>query len=305
MKICGIVTEYNPFHNGHLYHIKKAKEISKCDILIAVMSGNFVQRGEPAIADKWLRTKYALENGVDIVIELPYPFALQSADGFAKGAIRSLQLAGVNCIVFGSETNDIIKLQTIAKEAFQPKTKDFSMAKNFSMTFDTLSSNDILGISYLKALQNTNIIPDTIKRTNQYHDTDLAQSIASATAIRKGVFNNKDISHATVMANELNKQHAFSLYYPLIQTLLTTLSPSYLSTIFLMDEGVLGFNEKGKKHLSSLRKKDVQIASCFKQVPQAFRQIELRACHAYAYPLNGLNRKKELSKEMQPPIYIP
>ena len=74
MKICGIVTEYNPFHNGHLYHIKKAKEISKCDILIAVMSGNFVQRGEPAIADKWLRTKYALENGVDIVIELPYPF---------------------------------------------------------------------------------------------------------------------------------------------------------------------------------------------------------------------------------------
>ena len=67
----------------------------------------------------------------------------------------------------------------------------------------------------------------------------------------------------------------------------------------------LDFNEKGKKHLSSLRKKDVQIASCFKQVPQAFRQIELRACHAYAYPLNGLNRKKELSKEMQPPIYIP
>lgn len=363
MKICGIVTEYNPFHNGHLYHIKKAKEISECDILIAVMSGNFVQRGEPAIADKWLRTKYALENGVDIVIELPYPFALQSADGFAKGAIRSLQLAGVDCIVFGSETNDIIKLQTIAKEAFQPKTKDFSMAKNFSMTFDTLSSNDILGISYLKALQNTNIIPYTIKRTNQYHDTDLAQSIASATAIRKGVFNNKDISHATVMANELNKQHAFSLYYPLIQTLLTTLSPSYLSTIFLMDEGienlfikkavqydtlddfidsctskkytksriqrtlihlmtqttkmeidnlsnlnhirVLGFNEKGKKHLSSLRKKDVQIASCFKQIPQAFRQIELRACHAYAYPLNGLNKKKELSKEMQPPIYIP
>ena len=165
------------------------------------------------------------------------------------------------------------------------------------------------------------------------------------------------------MANELNKQHAFSLYYPLIQTLLTTLSPSYLSTIFLMDEGienlfikkavqydtlddfidsctskkytksriqrtlihlmtqttkmeidnlsnlnhirVPGFNEKGKKHLSSLRKKDVQIASCFKQVPQALEQIKLRACHAYAYPLNGLNRKKELSKEMQPPIYIP
>lgn len=363
MKICGIVTEYNPFHNGHIYHIKKAKEISNCDILIAVMSGNFVQRGEPAIVDKWLRTKYAIENGVDIVIELPYPFAVQSADGFANGAIRSLQLAGVECIVFGSETNNIKKLQTFAKESFQPQTKEFSMAKKFSMDFDILSSNDILGISYLKALQNTDITPYTIKRTNQYHDTNLNQNIASATAIRKGVFSNKDISHATIMAKELNKQHAFSLYYPLIQTLLTTLSPSYLSTLFLMDEGIenlfvkkamqcdtlkdflesctskkyttsriqrtlthlmtqttkmeinnlfnlnhiriLGFNEKGKIYLSTLRKTDTQIASCFKQIPKNYRAIELRACNAYAYPLLPKERKAALQKEMQPPIYLP
>lgn len=86
MKSCGIVVEYNPFHNGHLYHLHKAKEATKADVVIAVMSGNFLQRGEPALVSKYFRTKMALENGVDIVVELPYAFATQRADIFAQKA---------------------------------------------------------------------------------------------------------------------------------------------------------------------------------------------------------------------------
>ena len=117
MQVCGIVTEYNPFHNGHQYHITQARSIRNCDCLIAIMSGNFVQRGEPAIIDKWERAACAVAHGVDIVIELPYPYATQSADIFAQGAIRLLTLANVNHMVFGSECNDIEKLKHLSERA--------------------------------------------------------------------------------------------------------------------------------------------------------------------------------------------
>ena len=90
MKACGIITEYNPFHNGHIYHIQQARQLSGCDVLVAVMSGNFVQRGEPAIIDKWQRTKTALDNGVDLVIELPFAFVCQSATQFGENAVNIL-----------------------------------------------------------------------------------------------------------------------------------------------------------------------------------------------------------------------
>ena len=103
MKICGIVCEYNPFHNGHVYHIQKTREITNCELLLCVMSGNAVQRGEFAIADKWTRAKAAIEAGCDLVIELPYPYVVQRGDRFAHGALRILALAGVQELVFGSE----------------------------------------------------------------------------------------------------------------------------------------------------------------------------------------------------------
>src|SRR5690625_1365214 len=95
MKACGLIVEYNPLHNGHLYHIEKAKSISQADCMIAVMSGSFLQRGEPAIIDKFHRAKAALASGVDIIVELPYPYAVQSSELFAKGAIHTLQKIGV------------------------------------------------------------------------------------------------------------------------------------------------------------------------------------------------------------------
>ena len=95
MKVCGIVAEYNPFHNGHLYHINKTKEILKCDAVVAVMSGNFIQRGLPALFDKWTRTEMALRNGVDLVIELPVYYAVSSAEFFAQGSIGLLDSLGI------------------------------------------------------------------------------------------------------------------------------------------------------------------------------------------------------------------
>ena len=119
MKICGIVAEYNPFHNGHLYHIEKSKELTNCDIVVAVMSGNFIQRGLPALFDKWTRTKIAIQNGVDIVIELPVCFATSSAEYFAHGSIGILDsLNVVNSIAFGNECKDIEILKRIANVLF-------------------------------------------------------------------------------------------------------------------------------------------------------------------------------------------
>ncbi|MET1013892.1 MAG: nucleotidyltransferase family protein, partial [Paenisporosarcina sp.] len=107
MRATGVVVEHNPFHNGHLYHIKESRKNTGADVVIAVMSGNFLQRGEPALVDKWSRTRMALQGGVDIVIELPYVFATAQASDFAKGSIALLEAAGCSDFCFGSEQGSI------------------------------------------------------------------------------------------------------------------------------------------------------------------------------------------------------
>ena len=104
MRILGIVAEYNPFHKGHLYHLKQAQERIKPEVTIVVMSGSFVQRGEAAIVDKWIRSQIAVEYGVDLVVELPTVYTLESADYFAKSSIALLHLLGVTDIVFGRKS---------------------------------------------------------------------------------------------------------------------------------------------------------------------------------------------------------
>jgi len=116
MKITGIIVEYNPFHNGHKYHIEKTKSITNCDSIIAVISGNFVQRGAPSMVDKWNKTKMALLNGVDLVLELPVLYSLSSAEFFAYGAVSLLENLGVvENLCFGSECEDIKLLTLIGK----------------------------------------------------------------------------------------------------------------------------------------------------------------------------------------------
>ncbi len=213
MKVTGLITEYNPFHNGHKYHIEKAKELTGADYIIVVMSGNFVQRGTPACMDKYLRTCMALNCGADIVIELPTLFATASAEYFALGAVKLLDSLGiVDSICFGSELGEIAPLKRILNllllesESFKqhlsaylqegdtyPAARKKALLAEFSeddrATYEDIlaSPNNILGLEYLKALHllNSPIKPYTIKRKSAgYHDQTITHSISSATSIR-------------------------------------------------------------------------------------------------------------------------
>ncbi|MBZ4663803.1 MAG: nucleotidyltransferase [Caloramator sp.] len=226
MNVTGIIVEYNPLHNGHIYHINKTKEITKCDALIAVMSGSFVQRGEPAFVDKWSRTKMALYAGVDLVIELPVIYSKSSAEGFAFGAIATLDSTKiVNNVCFGSECGDISLLYKIAEVlAYEPYEykqylKDYlklgmsfpsarlKSLNNYIIYHNLLNvndinvenilknSNNILGIEYIKSILKlkSNLKPFTIKRiVNKYNQEDLTGNISSATSIRKNI-NNEEV----------------------------------------------------------------------------------------------------------------
>ncbi|GFI43833.1 hypothetical protein IMSAGC018_01510 [Lachnospiraceae bacterium] len=211
MKIVGLITEYNPFHNGHLYHIEKAKEITGADFVIVVMSGNYVQRGAPAIMPKHLRAEVALEAGVDILMELPVCYAVGSAEYFAAGAIDLFeQLGCVDSICFGSECGDYGLLARIAHilsdepEGYKQSLKEalktgrsFPLARQIALKEylqdDTLDlvleqPNNILGIEYIKALyqRHSSMKSYTIKRmVSGYHDSDLSSSYSSASAIRR------------------------------------------------------------------------------------------------------------------------
>ncbi|MFV0502917.1 MAG: nucleotidyltransferase family protein [Lachnospirales bacterium] len=210
MKNLGIIVEYNPFHNGHLYHLKKAKEISLCENTIAVMSGNFVQRGQNAIVDKYKRTEMALNCGVDMVIELPTYFACQSAEYFAKGSIWTLEESNIiSDVVFGSECGDINILKKVLMEFNSPdfnknlrsnlkagynfpKARELSVREKYRHVLK--EPNNILSIEYLKYINK--IKAHTIKRkVANYHDIDLGENISSATSIRNSI-HNKNISYS-------------------------------------------------------------------------------------------------------------
>lgn len=220
MNITGIITEYNPFHNGHLYHLNSAKKETNCDAVVCIMSGNFVQRGEPALIDKWKRCEIALNNGVDLIIELPSFYAVSSAEFFAKGAISILDKIGVtNNIFFGSECGDIYKLSKIAtilnNEPFEFKNilKDnlvngipYIKAREIALTnffndesIENIlnSSNNILGIEYIKAILSlkSSITPITLKREGaNYNDKELTSSFSSATSIREHLKKNSSLN---------------------------------------------------------------------------------------------------------------
>lgn len=263
MHVTGIITEYNPFHNGHRYHIEQTRKLTNCDVLVCVMSSNFVQRGEPAICDKWTRAKTAIQNGCDLVLELPFPFATQSAKQFAQGAVKTLALAGVKNIVFGSEINDIETLKKICaidESQYKDLMKEgLSPVKAYETIYGTMNANDILGINYIKALQETSIIPLSIKRTNDYHEDIMDGSIASATAIRHAFYQHKDVHQVTCMYDQLQDVHQLKNYYPLIQNLLLTLDTTYLASLFLMDEGI---EHQLRKHAQQYQNFDQFLNAC-------------------------------------------
>ncbi len=210
MKVVGLITEYNPFHNGHLYHIEKAKKVTGADTVIVVMSGDYVQRGIPAIMPKRLRCEMALKCGASAVFELPVCYSTGSAELFATGAVSFLdQLGIVDSLCFGSECNDLVLLDSIAdflcaepdnykstlKEGLKhglsfPSARQYALEKTLpsSKCLEIIKNpNNILGIEYLKALKrlHSSMKPYTIERKGaSYHDTELHQKYSSASAIR-------------------------------------------------------------------------------------------------------------------------
>lgn len=200
MKIAGIICEYNPFHNGHEYLVKRAK--SDGCAAVAVMSGNYTQRGELAVADKYTRAEAAIKCGVDLVLELPFPFSLSSAEFFAKGGVAVLENVGASRIYFGSESGDIDFIKAAAKAAASDEfakmregiSHDEGAAKGY---FEALGimlgrnaemlSNDILAVEYVKEInrRGANIEPIAVKRVGDaFRDENINSKFASATAIR-------------------------------------------------------------------------------------------------------------------------
>ena len=219
MKICGIICEYNPFHNGHKFHIERTKSECGATHIVCAMSGNFTQRGEPAVIDKHKRAETALKNGADLVIEIPVAYSLGSAEQFALGAVYLLNALGcVSCISFGSESGSISALQEAAgaviyaRESEElasymkgglsyPAALQKAIGKYYTDdVLETLASpNNTLAVEYLKALDSiaSLIKPFTIKRYAAAHDSIIknpTQDILSASQLRKMIENGEDIS---------------------------------------------------------------------------------------------------------------
>ncbi|MBR6728652.1 MAG: nucleotidyltransferase [Clostridia bacterium] len=217
MKIMAVICEYNPFHNGHAYQLRRQKEELGCDAIICLMSGHFVQRGEPAICDKWARAEMAVSCGCDLVLELPVVYALRSAEGFAEGAVSLLAALGIEGhLAFGSETADATVLSSLAEltlhESFHKRLQEM-LAEGLGYpqacqeaTEALLGSraaavlrnpNDLLGVSYIKAIQKTKakLVPAVVRREKGQHDSLVAESeFLSATGIRNAIFENEEFA---------------------------------------------------------------------------------------------------------------
>ena len=207
MASVGIIAEYNPLHNGHIYQIQEIKKRYPNDTIIIAMSGNFTQRGEPAIINKWSRAQLAIEAGADLVVEIPYHFATQSADYFSYAGITLLEQLKVEKLIFGSESNNLDSITEIAKAELKDDNFDklVKIYSKFGYNYPTALSlalkdltgkiidtpNDILGITYIKTIlkYKYKIKPESIKRINNYNNKELTGKLSSASAIRENIDN--------------------------------------------------------------------------------------------------------------------
>lgn len=294
MKAVGLVTEYNPFHNGHLYHLNKAMELTGADISVAVMSGDFVQRGEPAVLDKYTRTSMALNSGVNLVVELPVNYAVSSAESFAAGALKVLDYVKADSIAFGSESGDIERLSKLAhilcdnedtlyKEISKYTANGISYAAARQKVVEKLtdkdtaamltSSNNILAVEYLKAIIKNNyaIKPYTVQRQgDSYNDTDIRSEYASATALRENLKADNISEYIPVKAGLILSSNTNYIYPDdITETLFTRLldilfASGYDKNVFI--ENVMQYPDVSKEIAGRLYKSAMDMIT--RTVPQ-------------------------------------
>ena len=306
MKACGIIVEYNPLHNGHLYHLNRSKELSKCDVVIGVMSPNFVQRGEPSIVSKKERVKAALDAGVNILVELPTLYAVENANIFAKYALNILNELKVSSICFGSESGDTqdffnkysksslltphldFLVSDLIDEGYAyPKAMALALKQMDEIRLET--PNDILGLAYYNEINKNNypIEIHTIKRVNNYNDDSLNYENVSAKAIREVLKNSKDVSKYTSMSFD---EELFYLddYFSLLKYKILTMSVEELQGIHLMEEGIENLFKK--KIVESHTMNEFMNACVCKRY--TFARIKRTIVHIL------LNTKKDFAREV-------
>lgn len=223
MKITGIIAEYNPFHQGHIYHIQKAKEITQCDCLVIILTGCFSQRGLPSLLTPYDKTKLALQYGANLVLECPVCFGAQSADYFAKYNLQALSCLPIDTLCFGSETNDVTYLRHLLR-----KQKEISVdpSKSLSINQDLdIQPNDILGMQYIRYCDLYRIEPVTIHRNPAYK---------SATQTRSDFFSGKEEFYGSLFL----KEQSWDSYYPYLRLLLQMMDAKDLKKIHLVTEGI-------------------------------------------------------------------
>lgn len=307
MKILGIVAEYNPFHKGHLYHIDEAKKLIDPDLTICVMSSSFVQRGEPAVVSKFKRARIAVDNGIDIVIELPLVYTVESADYFAKGALLLLNEMGITELCFGSEEGSIDHFIDIAK-AIEKDPDQYNLyvrdamkkgqrypdacneALSKMMGKEVRTPNDLLGLSYVKEVIHNKYPIDLhcIKRTNNYHDNHI-DGMASAKALRIGLKDGIDVASQLPGYDLYKNDHLFDLndffsYFKYIVRF-----HDHLDEIHMVDEG-----------LDRLLKKEIKKAKDFDTLLEAMtskRYTRTRLSRMFIHILLN-NRKEDIQKAM-------
>lgn len=302
----GIIAEYNPFHNGHLYHLNKVKNMFPNSYLILVLIGNFTQRADISIINKWDKTKIALEYGFDLVVELPYNIATSSASIYALGAIKILDELNCDYLVFGSETNDVEKFKEIAiktskNNIYQDKIKyfldkGFNYPKSCSLALEHLfkdkidKPNDVLALEYVRSIINlkSKIKPISIKRTNNYNDTNINDKITSASSIRKNI-SNKELIINTLpkksydLINNINYDDFFKyLKYEI-------LTNDNLNDILDVDEGI---ENKLKKEIISVDKLEDLILKV-KSKRYSYNRIKRMLLHILT------KTKKDYDKEVK------
>lgn len=362
MKIIGIIGEYNPIHLGHIYQINKIKDLYPQSILILITNSTFTQRGEVSIINKWNKTRISLNHNIDLIVELPFPYATQSADIFAKGAISILNKLKIDILVFGSESNNLDKITKIVDTQLNNQEYKIKLQENLDqgqnyptaasnslieiLGYTTNDPNDLLAISYIKEIKrnNYNIKPVSIKRTNNYHSHKISSNIINASLIRKLFIEDKEITNYIPKNTKkyLYKNLSNESYFPYIKyKILETKDLSIFQTV---EEGienrikkailksnswkelvdniktkrytynkinrmlihiltnftkkdaqnikidyirVLGFNNKGQKHLNKIKKEiNIPIITNYKPNISKLLDIEFKVTSIYNLPIN-------------------